>query len=170
MLRAFAKAHDALTHWSYVLAACLLGIIFVQYCAEVVLRYLFNAPTDWGGEVISYAQCASVFLVMPLLTKQGGHVAITIVVESLPRRAAGILSWVLCLISFAICLLAAWISLDENIRQYVQDVQLMKVHPIPQWWISAFITYGFAMSAFHFLRHMDFRTFSADYTAKSMIS
>lgn len=170
MMRRLAKAHDALTHWSYVLAAVLLGVIFVQYCAEVVLRYVFNAPTDWGGELISYAQCASVFLVMPLLTKQGSHVAITFIIENLPPRAAGILSWVIYLISFVICLLGAWISLDENIRQYVQDVQLMKVHPIPQWWISVFVTYGFLMSAFHFLRHLDFRTFTAKYAATSTIS
>jgi hypothetical protein len=33
----------------------------------------------------------------------------------------------------------------------------MKVHPIPQLWISAFMTYGLAMSAIYFLRHLDVR-------------
>lgn len=133
MLRALGKAHDALTRWSFVGAAILLFVIFYVYCQEVVLRYLFNSPTSWGGEVISYAQCASTFLVMPLLTKNGGHVAITLIVERLEPRAAGILSWFLYLVSFIICALGAWISLDETLRQYIDDVQLMKVHPIPQW-------------------------------------
>jgi len=57
--------------------------------------------------------------------------------------------------AFVICAIGTWISLDENIRQYVQEVFLMRVHPIPKWWISSFITFGFAMSALHFLRKLD---------------
>jgi len=169
MLRALAKAHDALTRWSFVLSTILLGVIFVEYCGEVVLRYIFNAPTSWGLEVISYAQCASVFLVMPLLTKTGGHVAITIIIEKLPWRFAGIVSWFLYLISAVICLMVAWFGFDENLREYLQDVQLMKVHPIPQWWISTFITYGFLMSAIHYLRHLDIHNFSKKFGATSTI-
>ena len=169
MLRALAKAHDWLTHWSFVVASILLGIIFIEYCAEVVLRYLLNAPTSWGLELISYSQCISAFLVMPLLTKTGGHVAITLLVERLPPRAAGILSWILYFLAFMICALGTWITWDETHRQFVQDVQLMKVHPIPQWWISIFIGYGFGMSALHFLRHLDFKTFTAKYKATATI-
>jgi C4-dicarboxylate transporter DctQ subunit len=169
MLRTLAKAHDALTHWSFVAASVLLGIIFITYCLEVVLRYLFNSPTSWSGELISYAQCASVFLVMPILTKLGGHVAITIIIDKLPARVAGTVSWFLYLISAVICLMVVWFGFDENLRQYTNDVQLMRVHPIPQWWVSIFITYGFLMSAIHYLRHLDFRNFSAQYTGTSTI-
>ena len=169
MLRALTKAHDWLTHWSFVVATILLGVIFIEYCAEVVLRYLLNAPTSWGLELISYSQCISAFLVMPLLTKTGGHVAITILVERLPPRASGILSWILYFLAFVICALGTWITWDEPHRQIVQDVQLMKVHPIPQWWVSIFVGYGFAMSALHFLRHLDFKTFTAKYKATATI-
>jgi TRAP-type C4-dicarboxylate transport system permease small subunit len=169
MLRALAKAHDGLTHAGFVVACVLLGVIFIEYCAEVVLRYLLNAPTSWGLELISYSQLISAFLVMPLLTKTGGHIAITMLVEQLPPRAAGLLSWLLYFVAFLICALGAWITWDETHRQFVQDVQLMKVHPIPQWWISIFVGYGFAMSALHFLRHLDFRTFTAKYKATATI-
>src|SRR4029450_9794728 len=154
MLRTLVKAHDALTFWSFVAATVLLGIIFLTYCLEVVLRYLLNSPTSWSGELISYAQCASVFLVMPLLTKVGGHVAATV-------------SWFLYFISAVVCLMVAWFGLDENLRQYIDNVRLMRVHAVPQWWVSSFITYGFLMSAIHYLRQLDFRNFSARYTATS---
>jgi C4-dicarboxylate transporter, DctQ subunit len=169
MLRTLAKAHDALTFWSFVAATVLLGIIFLTYCLEVVLRYLLNSPTSWSGELISYAQCASVFLVMPLLTKVGGHVAITIVIDKLPARVAATVSWFLYFISAVVCLMVAWFGLDENLRQYIDNVRLMRVHAVPQWWISTFITYGFLMSAIHYLRKLDFRNFSAQYTATSTI-
>ena len=170
MLRALGKVHDTLTQWSFVAAAILLFVIFYVYCQEVLLRYILNSPTSWSSEVISYAQCVSAFLVMPLLTKLGSHVAITVVLERLKPRAAGILSWFLSLVSFVICAMGAWISLDETLRQYLEDVQLMKVHPIPQWWISIFIGYGLLMSAFHFLRQMNFRSLSAAYSARSAVS
>jgi TRAP-type C4-dicarboxylate transport system permease small subunit len=170
MLGAVCRAHDALTRWSLVAATALLIVIFYVYCQEVVLRYLFSAPTSWAGEAISYAQCASTFLVMPFLTKNGGHVAITLIIERLEPRAAGLLAWVLYLVSFIICALGAWISIDETMRQYIGDIQLMKVHPIPQWWVSSFIGYGFLMSAIHFLRRLDFRTLSAAYAARATVS
>jgi TRAP-type C4-dicarboxylate transport system permease small subunit len=169
MLRALAKAHDALTLWSFVAATVLLAIIFLTYCLEVVLRYLLNSPTSWSGELISYSQCASVFLVMPLLTKIGGHVAITIVIDRLPGRVAATASWLLYFISAVVCLMVAWFGLDENLRQYIDDVRLMRVHAVPQWWVSTFITYGFLMSAIHYLRQLDFRKFSAQYRATSAI-
>jgi TRAP-type C4-dicarboxylate transport system permease small subunit len=169
VLRTLAKAHDALTHWSFVAATVLLGVIFSTYCLEVVLRYLLNSPTSWSGELISYAQCASVFLVMPILTKVGGHVAITVIIDRLPARLTATVSWFLHFISAVVCLMVAWFGLDENLRQYIDDVRLMRVHAVPQWWVSTFITYGFLMSAIHYLRQLDFRSFSAKYTATSTI-
>ena len=169
MLRTLAKAHDALTYASFVAATVLLGAIFLTYCLEVVLRYLLNSPTSWSGEFISYGQCASVFLVMPMLTKVGGHVAITIVMDKLPARAAATVSWFLYLIAAVICLIVAWFGLDENLRQYGDNIRLMRVHEVPQWWVSGFITYGFLMSGIHYLRQLDFRNFSAQYAATSTI-
>src|SRR5215213_5761786 len=107
MLRTLGKAHEVLTYASYVAATALLGAIFLTYCLEVVLRYVLNSPTSWSGEFISYGQCASVFLVMPILTKAGGHVAITIIIDQLPPRAAGIVSWFLYFIAAIICLIVA---------------------------------------------------------------
>ena len=49
------------------------------------------------------------------------------------------------------------------------DVRLMRVHAVPQWWVSSFITYGFLMSGIHYLRQLDFRNFSARYAATSTI-
>ena len=51
-----------------------------------------------------------------------------------------------------VCAAAFWINLDENIRQVTKDVYLMKVKSFPKYYISVFITYGFGMSALHFLR------------------
>lgn len=162
MCKAIWRFHDWVTRLGLVLGAILLGVIFVEYCYEVVVRYIFNSPTSWGAEVIAYSQAIAVFLVMPWLSQHGAHVAVTIVVERMAPARAAYLSWSIYFISFAVCLCGAWISLDENIRQYAEGVMLMRVHPIPQWWISVFITYGFFASSLHFFRKLDFRTFRAE--------
>lgn len=161
-MAALVRLHDGLTRLGFQISAFLLGLITVVYCLEVVLRYLFNAPTTWGGEAIAYSLCISVFLAMPHVTKIGGHVAVTIVIEKTSPRVGQMISWIIYLLAFVFCAIGTWISLDENIRQYVQKVNLMKVHPIPQWWISVFITYGFAMSAIHYLRKLSLRHFAAE--------
>lgn len=151
-LKQLARAHDAVTDIGGHLGKLCLGIIVFAYCYEVVARYFFGAPTWWANEVVSYALCIGCFLLMPEVTRASGHVAVTLIVDLMPTAQTAWLARPLQLCAFVTCGVATWISLDENIRQIAEDVHLMKVHPIPQIYISAWITYGFASSAIYFLR------------------
>jgi C4-dicarboxylate transporter DctQ subunit len=161
-LKLLARLHDGITDVGFQLSKLCLGIIVFAYCFEVVSRYFFNAPTWWADEAVSYALCIGIFLMMPYVTRGKGHVAVTLVLEVLPPRETRILTWVIYLLGFLACAAATWINLDENIRQVVKDVQLMRVKPLPKWWISVWITYGFASSALYFLRFLDYRGISSD--------
>lgn len=155
LLRSLGRLHDALTRLSSYGGTAALGVIVVAYCYEVVARYIFNAPTTWADEAVSYSLCIGVFLLMPQVTAKGGHVAVTLLVDMAPPKLARFMIWATLFLGFLVCAISAWMSLDENVRQFVQDVQLMKVHVFPKWWISVFITYGFASAAIHFLRLLD---------------
>jgi TRAP-type C4-dicarboxylate transport system permease small subunit len=52
------------------------------------------------------------------------------------------------------CCIAAWITGTETWRQYLQDVTTLTSLPIPKWWVSIFLPYGFLSSAIHFLRQL----------------
>lgn len=158
MFRPIFWVHDRLTDVSFELGKICLAIILFSYCFEVAARYFFNAPTWWADEAVSYSLCIGCFLVMPGVTRDKGHVAVTFLVDMLSPGKAKPAYWVIYLLCFVACALGFWINLDENIRQIVKDVHLMKVKPIPKYWISIFITYGFGMSALHFLRMLDYRT------------
>ncbi len=145
--------HDGLTVAAAVLAAFGLICITVFYVYEVVTRYLFNAPTAWVSDFVSYFLCISVFLALPKVTKDKGHVAVTILVDILPGRIAGYVHSVISLIGFFCLGFAAWISLQENIRQYSKSIDTLAIISIPQWWVSSFITFGLALSALYMLRH-----------------
>lgn len=157
MLRPFLWVHDKLTDLGFQLGKLCLGIILFSYTYEVVARYFFNAPTWWADEAVSYSLSIGCFLIMPYVTRDKGHVAVTFLLDMMSPAKAKPAYWVIYLLGFIVCAAGFWINLDENIRQIVRDVHLMKVKPIPKYYISVFITFGFGMSALHFLRMLDYR-------------
>ncbi len=170
LLRGLARAHDGLTDVSFQFAKLCLGIIVFAYCYEVAARYFFNAPTWWADEAVSYSLCIGIFTMMPHVTRAKGHVAVTLIVDLMSPRKARPVYWFIYLLSFPACAAAAWISLDENIRQVVKGVNLMKVEPVPKYWISTWITYGFASSAFYYLRFLNYRKILVGDAAEGRIS
>ena len=147
-------AHDLVTEAAAALAALGLGLIVFSYVFEVFTRYVLNSPTSWVSDFVSYALSASVFLALPKVTRERGHVAVTILVDILPDRVADFAHTAVSLIGFACLGFAAWISLEENIRQYSRGIETLAINPIPVWWVSSFITFGLAMSALYMLRHL----------------
>ena len=114
--------------------------------------------------------CIGVFTMMPHVTREKGHVAVTLIVDLMSPRNARPVYWFIYMLSFLACAAAAWISLDENIRQVVKGVNLMKVEPLPKYWISTWITYGFASSALYYLRLLDYRKITGGGGAERRIS
>ncbi len=145
--------HDAITAAAAVLAAIGLILIVVFYVYEVVTRYFFNSPTAWVSDFVSYGLAAAVFLALPKVTKDKTHVAVTILVDLLPAKINGLVHGIISLVGFACLSIAAYISLQENLRQYAKNIETLAVVSIPQWWVSGFITFGLALSALYMLRH-----------------
>lgn len=83
------------------IGAALTGAMLVMICFDVLMRYAFNAPTDWANELSGYALAGAVFLGLAFAQGEGAHVRIDLVVARLPEglraplgRAAGwILLW-----------------------------------------------------------------------------
>lgn len=169
LLGLLAAIHDRLTQLAAVLASIGLISIVGSYVYEVVTRYFFNSPTAWASDYVAYALAASVFLALPKVTKDRGHVAVTILVDILPTRVAGIIHTVISLIGFLCLSLAAWISFQENLRQYTKNIETLAIVPIPQWWVSGFITFGLALSAFYMLRYASPAQYNANSNAQESV-
>jgi TRAP-type mannitol/chloroaromatic compound transport system permease small subunit len=52
---------DILVEWQGKIAASLIVIASLQICYEVMMRYLFNAPSTWGLELTIYL-CGSTYI------------------------------------------------------------------------------------------------------------
>lgn len=138
-----------------ILAAIAVGIAAVIYVAEVVARYGLNNPLNWSGDTGSYMLCAMVFLSLPLVTRQRGHIAVTMVLEALPQPLFRKVTRVLELVSATVLMIVAAFVLDLCIRQYHQGVLTTMANQIPRWWLTAVMTFGLVLSALNFIAPAD---------------
>lgn len=136
---------------SFLGSGLALGLIAFCYCYEVVLRYFFNAPTEWAHDTATYLMCVMIFLALPEVTRTGGHIAITFVLEYLGERWRSLVNRISFFLSGLVCGLASLLSLTQNLKQFENGIQTLGTIPIPKWWVSSFITFGLFFSALLFL-------------------
>ena len=144
---------DKVTQVSWYVSGLALFLILFCYILEVVMRYFLNAPTSWTNDVIQWFFAAMIMLAMPEVTRVKGHIVISFFLEKMSSKSRQRLGHVIAFIGFIMCLIAAWICWQETARQYAQNIETLWNHPVPKWWISAFIPYGFALSGLQLFRH-----------------
>ena len=150
-MRPILKVQDALTWVGFIFGATALGTIVVIYAFEVISRYAFGAPTMWASDFVSFLLLISVFSTAPWLTREGGHVAVTILPDMVPALRDLILRAGF-MMSAGVCLWAAWICFGESLYLFNRGTSTLTTIRIPKWILLAFITYGLLNSGLYFIR------------------
>ncbi|WPZ23959.1 TRAP transporter small permease (plasmid) [Sulfitobacter faviae] len=150
-MRSILKAQDALTWVGFLSGTTALGAIVLIYAYEVISRYMFGAPTMWASDFVSFLLLISVFATAPWLTREGGHVAVTILPDMVPALRKAILR-VGFLVAAGVCLWATWICAGENFYLFQRGTSTLTTIRIPKWILSTFITYGLLNSGLYFIR------------------
>jgi TRAP-type C4-dicarboxylate transport system permease small subunit len=150
-MRPLLRLHGLITDLGYLAAALGLCGMGGLYCMEVVFRYFLNSPTRWSLEVITWLMLIITFLAIPHAVRAGMHIAVTLLTDLYPVHAKRILL-AMNLIGIVLCCFIATISFNENVDQYRGSIETIGNIPIPKWWLSVFITYGFANSALWYAR------------------
>lgn len=151
-MRALGVLHDRLTAATAVLGAGCLGLTVLIYCYEIVTRYFLDAPTSWAGAVTLYLLLVSVMLMVPRLTRDGSHVAVTYVTELAGPRFGRLVAGLTDLVSCAVCLATACFAAVETHRAYIHHVNTTDTMEIPTWWLTSFLVYGLVSAGLHFAR------------------
>lgn len=88
------------------LALPLVGVVVY----EVIMRYIFDAPTSWGFELTTFLYGIHFILGFGYTHKHDGHVAIDVFEAKLPRRPRTLLRIITNLVIFlpTIGLLSTW--------------------------------------------------------------
>jgi len=144
--------HDAATELGATIAAWCVAATACIYTAEVVARYFLNAPLNWSGDVSSYLLCVCAFLGLPKVTKDGGHVAITYVIERMAERRRAGYTRTLGVLTGLVCLATGLFIGYEGVQLYTEHVLTTQATQIPKWIIAVFACFGLFSSALHLLR------------------
>jgi TRAP-type transport system small permease protein len=89
ILRRLTAGLDRLT-----CAACvvLFGAIFVTMIAQILCRYVVNAPLVWTEELARYLYIWAVYLGAAVALRRGNHIVVTLVAERLPPTTARVVT------------------------------------------------------------------------------
>lgn len=121
LVKGLCRLHDAISDFGYVVGALGLATMTTIYCYEVITRYFLGLATDWANDMFANVLLVTIFAMVPHATRMGQHIAISLLVELLPsmRTALRIFAGVF---GVAVCLFAAWMSLEENIRHIELEI------------------------------------------------
>lgn len=148
-----ARAHDLLTRLTFMIAMMAVAYLTLVLAWEVVARYALRQPSGWAPDTAALAFGLATFLAAPMLTKEGGHADMRLMVDTIPPAAA---AWLRCgtmLLACVVCWLAAWFGYNELIRLYQRGVMVIAVTPIPKWWLMSAIVYSLVSMGLYFLRY-----------------
>jgi TRAP-type C4-dicarboxylate transport system permease small subunit len=86
MLRAARRVVLACSTAMAVVAMVIIGLMMLTITYDVLVRFVFLAPTDWAYPLNSAGVLASTSLAVPYLYATQGHIAMDLLHRALPRR------------------------------------------------------------------------------------
>lgn len=152
LLGPVCRLHDGLTRATFLLACAAAAYLTAVTALEVLQRYFLRNPTAWTADTAALAFAAVTFLAMPQVTRAGGHVSMSFLLDRAGPRLRRAAESVIGLLAASICLLCGLRGVQDMLRQAEQGVMLISVTPIPRWWVTAAIAYGLLSMGLHFLR------------------
>lgn len=100
---------------------------------DVILRYVFNDPTVWAGEVASFLTIAVVFLGLAQNIRLGDHIRIDVFTNLLSARlqlSLDLIAHAVGIVFAVVLFMGCWVRFDNFwVRQTVSDSPIM----IPLW-------------------------------------
>ncbi|MEZ5645394.1 MAG: TRAP transporter small permease [Burkholderiaceae bacterium] len=141
---------DLVTDILFAISGGALAVMLMSYLTEVGMRYFLNAPTRWSSDVVSYAMLVSIAFALPVVTRDGGHVAITAMLEWLspPRRRHA--HRALAAISALSCACTSAVLFSQSLSQMREGIETVAALSVPKWWLSASVGMGLLLAALHF--------------------
>jgi TRAP-type mannitol/chloroaromatic compound transport system permease small subunit len=87
MLNTIIKGIDFLIEKQGQLTSFLIYPLALIVLYEVVMRYVFNAPTTWGFEATAFLYGMHYMLGLSFMENAQGHVRVDIIITRLPKKA-----------------------------------------------------------------------------------
>lgn len=152
--------YDKIIDTLAMIGVLLLLAIMVGIGCDVAARYFFNEPIGWMLEFVQHSMLLILFLGMPWLTREGGHVSIDMLVDALPVSGRRVLIGSGLVVAGLTSGFVAYWALISTIDNFQREVETNGIYPIPRGLLIAVIAIGLALSAIEFMRR-SYKTFNA---------
>lgn len=126
----------------FLSSMAMAGIMFVLM-ADVVLRYVFNAPLVWSYDLIGlYLVGAVFFLALPDTMQQHGHIALDVFVPLFPHRLRHLMQGLGFGISTLLLAAITWLEYGEALDAFLSDDRIAGIVPFQTWVAHAVLAIG----------------------------
>jgi len=124
------------------LSFALLALLVATPLAQIVMRSVFNVPMSGAEELTRYFLICAVFVAAPLVTRDGGQIAMEEVQALVPARPRWWLQMLVELAGiafFALMAVAAVVTTGNNLRNQTATLEM------PFWLFMAPLVLGMAL-------------------------
>lgn len=137
-------------NFDLVISGIALTVLVLLTFVGVILRYFFNAPIAWQGEIQILCYIWLSYFGICAVVRNGGHVAIDIVVDALPKRAADVIDVFDFIITIAVLAYTAYQG-SALVYQLYATNRVSGVLDIPYWIFYFPFPVGFALTVLNYL-------------------
>ena len=113
VLLPFQTWNDVVLRLGWWISVFAIGLMVLSILLQVFFRYVLGSPLAWSEEAARFCMLWMTGFMAPLAYRQGGFVAIDMLVQMLPRRVAEILSFLLLIIPLVVLIVALPIGWGE---------------------------------------------------------
>lgn len=145
------RLDDATRRMEHAIAGGLLVAAVLIVLVDIVLRALVSYALPWAGEATRYAIIWLVFIAGSIGARNGAHISIDFLAETLPRRWAVRIARVAAILSSFTCALLTWFGADlaMQMRNFGQTSPSLEW---PMWIIYLSVPFGAALMSVRFLQ------------------
>ena len=131
-------------HAEEVIAGVCVVVMTVLVFFQVVMRYVFHAPTSWSDEIAVYAMVWSVYISTSWAVRERAHIRVMNLINLFPTKIALALTMLSDLIWFAFAIFLTWQSVLLHVSMW--DMQFdSPVLGIAQKWPYLCLVFGFGL-------------------------
>lgn len=164
--RRLEGAGNVLARFLLILSALTLLAMLVLTFADVIGRYLLNAPINGKTELTRFMMAGLIAAALPVISAAGGHISVDLFDRRFSQRGAAIRDLVTDgIAALALGVLAHWLVFRADrlqTRGYVSDFLHLPLHPMAYFVAAMVAAASLALLVkltvnVHYIRHPDLR-------------
>ena len=145
------KAIGRLSQGFGFLGQLALAITVITICYDVVMRYVFNAPTHWSLEVNTFLLIFITMIPASAVLREDSHLRIEFFISKLSPKAQDIVRRIASVLGVLFCALMVRNGLNMAINAFTYDQRLSTPLGTPMVIPYLFIPVGFTVLGLQFL-------------------